>query len=783
MQRSNSAPDLIEVSETDFTSGHFDHHENPVKVNDKVGGKERLRHQKQISGLTTVTTNSNEQHHGDNSEALVLLEAEEEEEEAEHGESGGGWGRGIISDFKRTVGTHWVQEMTNFNQQTVAVSFFIFFAAIAPAITFGAIYAKATHNWIGAVEMITATAWCGIVYSLIGGQPMMINGGTGPVLAFTEIIFKMSESLDVPFLTFNCWVGIWVCIFMCLAAFTDLNRIIVYATRFTDEIFALLIAFIFIINALGNPFATVGLAYYFQPDHKSHEKHANDPDYNYLAAALLSFLLCIGVVQTAFALRKTKFSPFLPNQTMRNVVTDFAVVASIAFWTFVDQVIFKSIPTETLNVPDSFAPTYACCTESCETNWPDDCPDLAEPFGRRGWFVDIGDLNGKGWVPLMAAGPAILAFILVFLDDGITWHLINHPSHKLTHGAAYNYDTLIIGVMILVNSLLGLPWLVAATVRSLNHVHALAEKTPQGKIVSVRETRLTHLGIHGLCFVSIFALNILKIIPMPVLYGVFLFMGLVSLGTNQFFGRVQMFLMQPSKYPVEPYTQYVKPNRMRLFTAIQLGLFVLLYVVKAIKTIAIAFPIIIALCIPVRLYVLPRIFTTEELVMIDSDEATVRKWLARKKAETEKHVSFDEDDVEKQQGAIAEDANDEGDSSRKDGDQEHDDVILGLPTKQDLDPSKRTERRQRRKSLSCPEHSLFFSSEMDLEDADADAATDDGTSMDEGSSYASEDDAVPVVPLGERIRMRGRRRKSLSCPPHQLFNEAERYLNKNYFFG
>jgi hypothetical protein len=240
---------------------------------------------------------------------------------------------------------------------------------------------------------------------------------------------------------------------MCIAAVTDLNRIIVHATRFTDEIFSLLIALIFIVNALGNPFAPVGLWYYFEPDHKSHEKHDDDPDYSYMASALLSFLICIGTVQLSFVLRKTKFSPFFPNQTLRNMVTDFAVVASIAFWTFIAQVVFPNIPTETLNVPDSFAPTYACCTESCDTNWPDDCPDLEEAFGRRAWLVDIGDLHGKTWVPLMAAGPALLAFILVFLDDGITWHLINHPSHKLTHGAAYNYDTLIIGLMILVNSL------------------------------------------------------------------------------------------------------------------------------------------------------------------------------------------------------------------------------------------------------------------------------------------------------------------------------------------
>ena len=51
--------------------------------------------------------------------------------------------------------------------------------------------------------MIAATAWCGCVYALVGGQPMMINGGTGPVLAFSEIIYKLSVSMDVPFLTFN----------------------------------------------------------------------------------------------------------------------------------------------------------------------------------------------------------------------------------------------------------------------------------------------------------------------------------------------------------------------------------------------------------------------------------------------------------------------------------------------------------------------------------------------------------------------------------------------------
>lgn len=110
--------------------------------------------------------------------------------------------------------------------------------------------------------MIAAIAWCGIFYSLAGGQPMMINGGTGPVLAFTEILYKMSESMDVPFLTLNAWIGIWVCIYMVLAAVTDLNRIISLCTRFTDEIFSFLIALIFIINAIGGPFSNTGVLHY-----------------------------------------------------------------------------------------------------------------------------------------------------------------------------------------------------------------------------------------------------------------------------------------------------------------------------------------------------------------------------------------------------------------------------------------------------------------------------------------------------------------------------------------
>jgi hypothetical protein len=83
------------------------------------------------------------------------------------------WGKGIIGDFKRTVGTNWLKEMLNFNQKTVAVTLLMFITVIAPTLTFGAVYGKVTDDHIGAIETILATAWVGCTYALIGGMPMV----------------------------------------------------------------------------------------------------------------------------------------------------------------------------------------------------------------------------------------------------------------------------------------------------------------------------------------------------------------------------------------------------------------------------------------------------------------------------------------------------------------------------------------------------------------------------------------------------------------------------------
>jgi len=484
---------------------------------------------------------------------------------------------------------------------------------------------------MGAIELMLATGWYGMAYALLGGMPMCINGGTGPVLTFQTICFQLADSLGVPFLTFNAWVGIWVGVYLILAAFVDLNRILKYATRFTDEVFAFLIISIFLLDAIGDLASGNGLIPYFDPTSKYNTKMLElDPDYSYKEVALLSLVLGFGTAFFALALRTLRHSPFFCNDAIRTSICDFAITISVIAFTCIAQFAFGDIPLEELNVPASFEPTFTCCTSDCTTSWPEQCPELEEPWGKRPWLVDLFNLNGKGYVPFLCAGPACLAFVLVWLDNGITWHIVNHPSNKLTHGEAYNYDTCLAAMQVVINGIIGCPWLVASTVPCILHVTALSNKTKDGTTIGIQETRLTGLFVHALVFATIFALNLLKILPLAVLYGVFLFMGLVALPAQQFWQRILLFFMQPSKYPVTPYTKYMPIKRVHLYTVVELFFFGLVFTVREIKTIAIAFPLMTLMCIPARVFLLPRIFTRWELLLVDGDPDDIAEWCSRK---------------------------------------------------------------------------------------------------------------------------------------------------------
>jgi uncharacterized integral membrane protein len=230
----------------------------------------------------------------------------------------------------------------------------------------------------------------------------------------------------------------------------------------------------------------------------------------------------------------------------------------------------------------------------------------------------------------MAAGPGILAFLLCFLDNGITWHLINHKSHKLKHGEAYNYDLFLSGVFNCINGILGLPWLVATTVPCIIHLNGLANKDKDGKFIDVQETRLCLFFSHLLVGLSLLFLDTLKLLPVPVLYGVFLFMGLSSLPAMQFWNRFLLFFQQPSKYPDSIPMRYMEKKRIHRYTFLQIFFFSLIFIVQNIKAISILFPFMTLLCIPARIYFLPKFLEGWELLLLDGEDEDIAEWITAK---------------------------------------------------------------------------------------------------------------------------------------------------------
>ena len=240
-----------------------------------------------------------------------------------------------------------------------------------------------------------------------------------------------------------------------------------------------------------------------------------------------------------------------------------------------------------------------------------------------------------------------------------------------------------------------------------------------------------------------------------------------------------MFFMQPAKFPPEPFSENLKPKRIHYFTAIQLALFVLLYVVKAIKIIAIAFPIVIAACIPFRMYVLPRIFTQKELVMLDGEDEAVKKWLEDEKEERRKAREIE--DLEHQEDA------DEGDDEHEEEDhlEEEKDIVTPLPqTIPSVSPSSKAQqpktRPRRMRATSAPQGYLFAEPPQviirkrvkprEFEDLDRLGGDESGTETDE-------------TPAHRRAHRRSTRVKQVSCPTHYLLHEAKRQVDENYFFG
>ena len=241
----------------------------------------------------------------------------------------------------------------------------------------------------------------------------------------------------------------------------------------------------------------------------------------------------------------------------------------------------------------------------------------------RGWVIPALGFEGaplQVWAIFAAILPALLLYLLLFMETHIC-ELIMMERTKGVKGAGVHLDIVLLSLINLVCGVFGGPWICAATVRACSHVSALTVMSTSSKpgeplkAVGVRDQRVSAAVVSLLLGLSILMSPILKHVPFAVLFGVFLYMGITGMNGVQFFDRVFLGFQHKKHHPNVSYVQNVKTWRMILFTVLQaLGLAVL-WTVKEIKAIALAFPFFVVMMIPYR-SALKFIFTEMELDMV-----------------------------------------------------------------------------------------------------------------------------------------------------------------------
>nr|XP_031528304.1 anion exchange protein 4 isoform X5 [Vicugna pacos] len=540
---------------------------------------------------------------------------------------------GLVQDVCRKASWYPSDFSDALHPQCFSAVLYIYLATVTNAITFGGLLGEATDGAQGLLESFLGTAVAGAAFCLMAGQPLTILSSTGPVLVFERLLFSFSRDHSLDYLPFRLWVGIWVATFCLVLVATEASVLVRYFTRFTEEGFCALISLIFIYDAVGK-MLDLTRAYPIQ--------RPGSPAYGCLCQYL-------GGNESQWTSTKPKDRDDILSMDLGLVNASLLpppecarrgghsrgpgcdMVPDIAFFSILLFLISFLFATALKHVKTSrFFPSVPTLPGR---GW------LVSPFGTNPW-----------WLSVAAVLPALLLSILIFMDQQITAVILNHAKYRLQKGAGFHLDLFCVAVLMLLTSALGLPWYVSATVISLAHMDSLRRESracapgEAPSFLGIREQRLTGLVVFILTGTSIFLAPVLKYIPMPVLYGIFLYMGVGAISSIQLTKRVQLLLMPAKHQPDLLLLRHVPLSRVHLFTAIQLACLGLLWIIKSTPA-AIIFPLMLLGLVGIR-KALEWVFSPRELFWLDELMSEKERSIPEKGLEPEYSFSgSDSEDV------------------------------------------------------------------------------------------------------------------------------------------
>ncbi|XP_054597975.2 solute carrier family 4 member 11 isoform X6 [Nothobranchius furzeri] len=536
-------------------------------------------------------------------------------------------GRGIYEDLCRRLPFYpsdFTDGIVGSNKtllKYMTTAIFLYIAILLPAIAFGSLNDESTRGEIDVRKTIIGQSIGGVIYSLCAGSPLVIPLTTAPLAIFISVIRGICDDYNLDFPAFYACIGLWNCLFLILGGIFNVSLLMKLFKRSTEEVIALFISIAFVVDAVKGT-VKIFHRYYHSPTlaNRSIEDFPQGGDLlggNSSKAVLgsvfntfpesfiqctrerpvLCLLLMLGTLWMGYTLYQFKRSPFL-HAKVREVLSDCALPISVLLFSFIGSYLFSDIELPVFKVHD-------------------------RPIFNVAPFERLSAMN-----VVSAMGLGFLLALLIFIDQNIVVSLTNASENRLLKGTAYHWDLMLSGLINILMSVLGLPWMHAAFPHSTLHVRQLAfvEQRVEGghlyeTIVQVKETRLTSLAANIFIGVSVLLLPLpLQWIPKPVLYGLFLYIALTSIDGNQMCDRMALLLKEQTSYPPTHYIRKVPQRKIHYFTFLQMMQLLVLctfgmYPIPYMKMI---FPLVMVLLIPIRNNVLPHIIEAKYLDIMDA---------------------------------------------------------------------------------------------------------------------------------------------------------------------
>ncbi|KAG8158949.1 hypothetical protein KVR01_011392 [Diaporthe batatas] len=509
--------------------------------------------------------------------------------------------KGMVGDLRRRAPYYWSDWKDAWDYRVVPATVYMYFANILPALAFSLDMFTRTHSQYGVNEVLLASVLGSVVFSVLACQPLVIVGVTGPITVFNYTVYDIMVPTGVNYLAFMCWIGLWALVMHWILAVTNSCNWLRYVTRFPCDIFGFYVAFIYlqkgvqILTLLGD----------------------REPFYLSVMAAMLVFFIAYACGQLG--------ASSLFNHYVRVFLKDYGTPLTVVFFTgFVHIGRMKQVDLDSLPTSAAFFPTQ-----------------------DRGWLVHFWDIRVAD--VFLAIPFALLLTILFWFDHNVSSLIAQGTEFPLRKPPGFHWDIFLLGLTTGVAGLLGIPFPNGLIPQAPFHteslcvtkvVHSDSGENSAGagaddeggdrkghwelRRTHVVEQRVSNLaqGLLTLGTMTGPLLVVLHLIPQGVLAGLFFIMGYQALEGNGVTAKI-LFLLRDSELTpsASPLRRVRRRSRVWLFVGLALLGFGATFAITQ-TVAAVGFPVFIIALIPARALLLPRLFTPQELAVLDAPTAS-----------------------------------------------------------------------------------------------------------------------------------------------------------------